>query len=168
MTESRDGQDPTSDPGPTSGAPPVGESPPPHPRRRDILSLGIVGTAGALGVVATYPALALMAPARRDSARTVVDDQVTKMPTGSGTTVMLGERPVIVLRLADGSFRAFLALCPHLDCVVQYSRERQRIECPCHDGVFDLEGKNVSGPPPRPLKQLEVAVRDGRVEVTDE
>ncbi len=166
MSDSVDDSERNSVGSPSGAA--VGAAPAPQPRRRDILNLGIVGAAGALGAVASYPALVLMAPARRDSPHAVVDEHISKMPTGSGTTVMMGDRPVIVLRLADGSYRAFLALCTHLDCVVQFSPERQRIECPCHDGLFDLEGNNISGPPPRPLREFAVAVRDGRVEITDE
>jgi Rieske Fe-S protein len=39
--------------------------------------------------------------------------------------------------------------------------ERQLIWCYCYDGIYDLTGKNVGGPPPRPLTTLRVHVVPG-------
>ena len=54
----------------------------------------------------------------------------------------------------DGEFRAFSALCTHLQCVVGYSPERNQIECPCHQGVYSHRRAEHPGPPPRPLDEL--------------
>ena len=40
--------------------------------------------------------------------------------------------------------------------------------CPCHDGRFDLTGKNVSGPPPRPLPEFTVVLKGDEVYVTED
>jgi len=77
--------------------------------------------------------------------------------------VVLGGVPVLVIRLEDGKFRAFEALCTYLNCVVVYSAAHKQIECPCHNGVYSLDCKNVSGPPPRPLKPVAVSVVQGMV-----
>jgi len=45
---------------------------------------------------------------------------------------------------------------------VQYDPATKRIVCPCHDGVFDLEGVNISGPPPTPLTRLDVKVKSSQ------
>jgi cytochrome b6-f complex iron-sulfur subunit len=42
----------------------------------------------------------------------------------------------------------------------------QRIWCACHNGVYDLSGKNVSGPPPRPLEAYDVHVRGDEIYVS--
>ena len=34
--------------------------------------------------------------------------------------------------------------------------------CPCHRSLFDLEGKSVDGPSPRPLDRLECKTERGR------
>ncbi len=61
-------------------------------------------------------------------------------------------------------FVAYSAVCTHLGCIVQYKPDQDDIYCPCHAGIFDLSGKNVSGPPPRPLPRVEIEVtEDGEV-----
>lgn len=61
-----------------------------------------------------------------------------------------GARAVIARRGSTGEVSDFVALssvCPHLGCVVHWEAANNRFFCPCHNGVFDPEGKGVSGPP---------------------
>jgi len=60
---------------------------------------------------------------------------------------------------STGEYRAFTAVCTHLGCTVQYRPDLQEIWCPCHNGIYDLQGRNVSGPPPRPLAQYQVHIQ---------
>jgi Rieske Fe-S protein len=55
------------------------------------------------------------------------------------------------------------SLCPHLGCLVNWRPAGAQFFCPCHGGVFDADGRNVAGPPPRPLDALECAVRAGHL-----
>jgi len=70
--------------------------------------------------------------------------------------VHFGADPVILVKAADNDFRAFSATCTHLDCIVGYQKEQTRIYCNCHGGTYDLQGRNVAGPPPRPLTPYKV------------
>jgi Rieske Fe-S protein len=108
-----------------------------------------------------------LAPSGEAQLRTGDAGDEAKFPRGSGRTVLLGTRPAIVIRLDDGTFRAFSALCTHLQCIVAYAPARKRIECPCHRGVYSLEGLNVSGPPPSPLRPLNVEIINGKVTVSE-
>jgi Rieske Fe-S protein len=81
----------------------------------------------------------------------------------------------ILIRTADGSYHAYGQKCTHLSCPVYYSRDHQRLECPCHEGAFDATTGNVLyGPPPRALDQIELQTRGndvwavGRKSSTDE
>ena len=58
-----------------------------------------------------------------------------------------------------GELKAFFATCTHLDCTVQYRDDWDLIWCACHNGRYDLSGRNVAGPPPRPLTTLAVEVK---------
>ncbi len=58
----------------------------------------------------------------------------------------------------EGDPLAFLSVCSHLGCSVNWNGEEKRFECPCHGGVYDQQGKVVDGPPPRPLTRLETKV----------
>ena len=80
--------------------------------------------------------------------------------------VPFGAEPALVIRLASGELRAFGAVCTHLSCTVQYRGDLQEIWCACHNGHYDLNGRNVSGPPPRPLPAYGVSVRDDEVIIT--
>jgi Rieske Fe-S protein len=78
-----------------------------------------------------------------------------------------GSQPGILVRTPAGELRAFTAVCTHLACTVQYREEKQDIWCACHNGIYDLNGKNVSGPPPRPLDPYKVQVAtDGKILVS--
>ncbi|MBP7124962.1 Rieske (2Fe-2S) protein [Myxococcota bacterium] len=73
---------------------------------------------------------------------------------GQGANGSYGGRGVVVFRTPDGQLRAFDSKCTHAGCNVQFQGDR--IYCNCHGGTYDLEGRNVAGPPPRPLTPLQV------------
>ena len=61
-----------------------------------------------------------------------------------------GVKIVIARRGTDGTVDDFVALsstCPHLGCRVHWEPHNNRFFCPCHNGVFDPQGKAVEGPP---------------------
>jgi Rieske Fe-S protein len=62
--------------------------------------------------------------------------------------------------LEAGDLRAFNAICTHADCTVEFRLREEDIFCNCHNGRYNLDGKNVSGPPPRPLEAYKVDLRE--------
>jgi len=64
-----------------------------------------------------------------------------------------GERGIAVLS----------SLCPHLGCPVNWHPDQSRFDCPCHGGVFDANGRQTAGPPPRSMDPLDFQVRAGRL-----
>jgi Rieske Fe-S protein len=67
--------------------------------------------------------------------------------------------PAEVVRTASGIVARSL-LCSHFGCRVQWEEAKERYRCPCHEGVFDREGRPVAGPPTRPLRLLPAEVSD--------
>jgi Rieske Fe-S protein len=57
--------------------------------------------------------------------------------------------------------------CTHLGCTVNWKDEDNAFLCPCHDAKFDVTGKVLGGPPPRPLdRYTEFRVSDdGMLEI---
>jgi Rieske Fe-S protein len=49
---------------------------------------------------------------------------------------------------------------------VQYKKELGLIWCACHNGKYDLNGRNVSGPPPRPLDEYRVTIQGGEIMIS--
>jgi cytochrome b6-f complex iron-sulfur subunit len=88
------------------------------------------------------------------------------IPKESGTIIRFGTKPVIVVRGPGGEVKAFNATCTHLDCTVQYKKEMGVIWCACHNGKYDLAGRNIAGPPPRPLDEFRVVIQGDEVFVS--
>ena len=92
--------------------------------------------------------------------------EASGMKPNSGIVFQLGSQPALLIRTPEGELRAFNAICTHLGCTVSYEAGSKAIWCPCHNGVYDLHGRNISGPPPRPLTELKVNERDGKIIVS--
>lgn len=128
--------------------------------RRSLLDWMLGTSAGALLVSIAYPVVRYLNPPRVPEATT---RQVEAGPVNDPELmqrgfkmVRFGAEPVILIRVAEDDFRAFSATCTHLDCIVEYQRNERRIWCNCHGGEYDLSGRNVAGPPPRPLERYDV------------
>jgi len=68
-----------------------------------------------------------------------------------------------VVRYTETTQKVFSNTCTHLSCRVNWRDDETDFHCPCHDGVFNIDGKVVSGPPPRPLDEYENKVEDGNL-----
>jgi nitrite reductase/ring-hydroxylating ferredoxin subunit len=76
--------------------------------------------------------------------------------------------PYILIRPSENEWYAYEQKCTHLSCAVFYSPEKQRIQCPCHNGWFDARtGAVLQGPPPRPLPRLAVVIKGDEIFVTE-
>ena len=65
------------------------------------------------------------------------------------------EDPCILIRTGIDEFAAFSQKCTHLSCAVYYSKDNNRLECPCHEGYFSIkDGAVLQGPPPRALPTI--------------
>ena len=138
------------------------------PRRRflsAILGAGFVSTAVAI----LYPIWRYLIPPPTGEASTasVVAARLADVKPNSGVIFKFGNKPGILVRTAEGELRAFSAVCTHLNCTVQYKNDTSQIWCACHNGMYDLGGNVVSGPPPRPLEEFVVDLMGerGREEV---
>jgi Rieske Fe-S protein len=79
------------------------------------------------------------------------------LPVGGSTVFDYPEtgEPCLLIRRSPDEFVAFSQKCTHLSCAVTYSKDSDRIECPCHNGYFSpRDGRVLQGPPPRPLPRV--------------
>ena len=125
------------------------------------------GLLGWLGSV-LYPVVSYLKPPKVAEAnvQTVRAGTAAEFPPNTGQIVKFGRKPVILIRTENGEFRAFSATCTHLDCIVQYRSDLGQIQCACHNGLYDLAGRNISGPPPRPLEEFAVNVVNDEIMVS--
>ncbi len=133
--------------------------------RRAIIRWLLGGGFTASIVSFLYPAIRFMDPPEvpEASVNEVSGGKVQDLKLNAGKIVKFGSRPALLVRTGDTEFRAFSAICTHLNCTVQYQDDRRQIWCACHNGTYDLNGKVVSGPPPAPLEEYAVRVRGDEV-----
>jgi cytochrome b6-f complex iron-sulfur subunit len=126
--------------------------------RRSFVDLLLSTSLGATVLSILYPLVQFLIPPTLSESEqnNVIAGTANELKLNSGKIFKFGSRPGILVRTSTGEFKAFTAICTHLNCTVQYRDDLQRIWCACHGGVFDLNGINVAGPPPRPLEQYEV------------
>ena len=138
-------------------------------RRRFLDTALWIGGIALVGSV-TYPIAKYLVPPEQAEPDpvTVTVGKVDDFKPDTGTIFQMGRKPGILIRMKNGDFRAFIAVCTHLDCTVQYRPDLGLIWCACHNGRYDLNGINVAGPPPRPLTPLRVNISDNQVFVSRE
>ncbi len=140
-------------------APSTQEPEPAHPAgndtRRDFL-----GRAGGValigGVVASYGSLAAVAgrfmfPEPDGGKVWVYAARLADVAVGQALSFSTpsGARLTIARTKDTGGAEDFIALssvCPHLGCQVHWEEQNDRFFCPCHNGVFDPEGRGIGGP----------------------
>ena len=139
--------------------------------RRNWLLRALSGMIALTGAVILYPAVRFLMPRAATSSGAV--EKVAPFPLSElkpdaegnwPSPFNFGGKPCLVIRTPDGTVRAFNAICTHLDCTIAYRPDESDIFCPCHNGVYDLNGRVVSGPPPGPLEEYKVDLRGPRKE----
>jgi len=140
----------------------------PEPARRRLMQVLLSGGLLASAVAFLYPVLRyLVPPAATDlGGDSVVAAKVGELKANSGKIFRFGSRPGLLVRTADGEYRAMSAVCTHLNCTVQYRSDVREVWCACHNGFYDLNGRNVAGPPPRPLESYAVHINGDDVVVS--
>jgi Rieske Fe-S protein len=136
--------------------------------RRGFVNVLLGGGIGAMMVSVLYPVLRFLIPPKSGEPTTssvTLPWKPAEIRVNSGRIFKFGSQPGILVRTPAGELRAFGAICTHLNCTVQYREEKQDIWCACHNGVYDLNGKNVSGPPPRPLEAYKTFVKGEQIVV---
>jgi menaquinol-cytochrome c reductase iron-sulfur subunit len=146
--------------------------------RRNFLSIATYAIGGVISLGVGIPAIAyLIGPSlQKQSAKNWIRISATsKVEVGTptlfkvnithqvGWTVNQEELAVYVLTENGKDFVALSNTCTHLGCRVRWISGKEQFQCPCHNGVFDKEGKVVAGPPPRSLDHYEVKVESDQL-----
>ena len=163
----------------SSSVPPASSSGPAGTRRR-FFEWVIKASAGFIGVSLAVPLVGyLISPAFKRRALTWVDvgasdELATGVPTQLEYVATLQDgyhetktqKAVWAVKQANGDVTVFSPMCTHLGCGYHWDGGSQQFKCPCHGSVFDVSGRVVGGPAPRPLDALPSKVDKGRLLVT--
>jgi menaquinol-cytochrome c reductase iron-sulfur subunit len=136
--------------------------------RRDFVKLttAVVGTVIGAGI--GLPAIGYMiSPALRAGGKEawISIGALEKMPVGEPYAFAFTRTQVNGWERTSTSYGGFVlrksedpkdlvilsSRCTHLGCQINWRAESKAFVCPCHDASFDINGKVIDGPPPRPL-----------------
>jgi cytochrome b6-f complex iron-sulfur subunit len=140
--------------------------------RRNLLATGgAVAAAAAAGIVVGDR---LAQPAGSD--RNLVADGATwvdiaalaDVPIGTARRFTTASFEGFVVNRDGNTIEALSAACTHLGCILRFNPTAGRLDCPCHNTAFGLDGNLMFKALPQqlpPLPRLQARVRNGRVEV---
>jgi len=136
--------------------------------RRKILRFLMGGSLAGVWMSLVYPLVRYLIPPAEANVATneALAGAVGELKPNSAKTFRFGTHPALLIRLPNGEYQSMSAVCTHLGCTVQYQPGTQQVWCPCHNGRYDLNGRNIQGPPPRPLVTFDVKLRGEEIHVS--
>lgn len=142
-------------------------------RRSFINVLLGIGGAATLGAISYPMVMFLKPPSQSESSQfsVVLEPKLSELNVNDWMIFRFGNRPgLLICSEEDGEKKlyAYSATCTHLNCIVEYQPDENRIFCPCHNGVFDINGNNIAGPPPKPLEKFSVQVINDVIKINRE
>ncbi len=78
------------------------------------------------------------------------------IPPNSVKPFAWGGKMGLLFKKTGGAISALKGVCTHMECNITYRPEERKFYCACHKGWFDENGKNIEGPPPKPLEFFEI------------
>lgn len=118
---------------------------------------------GGLGLAAfgsiLYPLLRFLSPAGGGEAGRRLVLRKSDIPAGEAKDIQVNNTPAIVIHRPQKGYIVLSKVCTHLGCLVEFEKAKARLLCPCHAGVYDLDGNVLSGPPPQPLPRIPITVQ---------
>jgi Rieske Fe-S protein len=133
--------------------------------RRDFVKF-LVLTSGAFVAGQAWIAAQSLIRARRPPPGRKRIASLAELPPGSAIVFAYPtpHDPCLLIRTRAGELVAYDQRCTHLSCAVVPKLDEGILHCPCHEGVFDLAtGRNLAGPPPRPLPVIELEIEGDEV-----
>ena len=127
-------------------------------KRRNFLKslLAFLGSTALISL--GYPLLRFLAPPSGEAKTTRLTFQKAEIPAGKAREIVFNNTPAIIINRPGKGYIALSRVCTHLGCLVDYDKRKSRLICPCHAGMFSLDGNVISGPPPKPLAKFPLRV----------
>ena len=133
--------------------------------RRDFAKF-LVLTSGAFVAGQAWIAAQSLVRSRRAPPGRVKIGTLSALPLGSATMFAYptAHDGCLLIRTREDKLLAYSQKCTHLSCAVVPKLDEGILRCPCHEGIFDLAtGRNIAGPPPRPLPVIVLEVVDDEI-----
>jgi cytochrome b6-f complex iron-sulfur subunit len=123
-------------------------------RRSFIRCVGIL-----FGIIAALPARLV-----RAKSLAIPLAKVKKLEKAGGSMILkVKGQKILFIRETEETIRALDPLCTHKGCALVYNKKAKRLDCPCHQSAFNLEGGVVKGPASKPLKAYDAKLDGDRI-----
>jgi menaquinol-cytochrome c reductase iron-sulfur subunit len=147
--------------------------------RRQLLGWFVKGVALTVGGIVTVPAvITAISPAIRPPREEhwaaigpVANFQIGQVAKAAVSIPQNAGRPgpaeksVYILRRDEHEFTVYSRTCTDLSCPLTWDPGSEWFYCPCHGGIFSMDGEPQAGPPSRPMYRYANRVRDGILEI---
>ncbi len=80
-----------------------------------------------------------------------------------GWRTTASKKAIWAIKQPSGAITVFSPICPHLGCGFRWDGGDKKFKCPCHGSIYDVTGKVLAGPAPRPLDVLPSKVEQGKL-----
>ncbi|PYX10802.1 MAG: hypothetical protein DMG88_01325 [Acidobacteria bacterium] len=140
-------------------SPPDAGSP---PRRSFLGGLLAAGTAG-VGALLIIPVIRFVLHPVLATTTEKSWSEVGKVDELQSITVPV--QKLVQIEQLDGWRRTVSHVCTHLGCTVPWIDKQNKFVCPCHQAVFNPEGRLIGGPAPRSMDVLPTKVEQGVLKV---
>ncbi len=131
-------------------------------RTRRTFLQGFLAVMAAFGAGAlVYPVVRYLAPRSSTNSQNTVEIQLSQLADGDAKFFDYAGKAAVLVKLAGGSVIVRSAVCTHLGCIVQWQKGEAQFLCPCHAGRYGVDGRVLSGPPPKPLEAIPFTVANG-------
>jgi Rieske Fe-S protein len=85
------------------------------------------------------------------------------IPANSVKPFAWGGKLGLYFKKQDGTVQALKGVCTHMDCNISYKPDEKKFYCACHEGWFDENGRNIKGPPPKPLEVFDITTEGDKL-----
>ena len=136
------------------------------PRRRRIIKWLTGGFLSLWGFGFAWVIAAFFKPLRSEGGlgeRVIRVGPLDSLAVGQARLVRRGSEPLFVIRTGEESLVGLAGVCTHLHCVLQWDGQQEQLQCPCHEGSFDVNGNVLKGPAARGLRRYRVETRLGEI-----
>jgi Rieske Fe-S protein len=124
---------------------------------------GLAATLAACGGASSSSSASTSGSGQAGNSGNAALASTSEIPVGGGK--VFSAEKVVVTQPTAGEFKAFSAVCTHMQCLVDKVASGT-IDCPCHGSEFSVKnGSVVSGPAPSPLPAQAIKVTGGKIKL---
>ncbi len=138
--------------------------------RRAFVGSAMIGSALAVAAGVFYPLVRYLLPESKTGQggkKETYSVALNEIHVGEARFFTFRRKPALLIRKTETDIVAISAVCTHLGCIVKFHEDTKQLQCPCHGAKFDLNGRVLGGPAPKPLAAFNARIEAGNIVVEE-